>query len=437
MKDIIPNFLVWYNDYAGFYVCYNYDNETFKTVSKLPDNINSFYLPNNYKMRKKDKTKTGIKEDDYDAYLRTQCINYAESLIEWRNELLLYSKFDYFDNRVSKTSGSIYYKNHKRNINAFFGLYSNSGRSKNYSEFDDIFYDEYKWFKNCKNSGLLYLKDNKKYENLYGYDFKMSYPTDMASIKFMIPSKTGVEKTYKYLPDFLAYGIYRVKIECIDKNFNMIFETNKKHYYTHYSLRFAIELKKHFKINIELIQDGKPNAYVYNKADLVHGNKIFGKWFYTLRDLKTQLPKNGLVKMLASAGWGTFNELKTLHLAEDKVDELLKNGKRIAHCGDNMDYIIKDIKLINGEDIYELINAKEPIYNLPLRLLSFITSFSRVKMGSLINKHNLFDKVIRIQTDSIIFTEELKIKIDGFLYDEKISGCIDFKHVNDYEKIID
>jgi hypothetical protein len=53
-------------------------------------------------------------------------------------------------------------------------------------------------------------------------------------------------------------------------------------------------------------------------------------------------------------------------------------------------------------------------------------------MGNLIDKYDLYDKVIRIQTDSITFSDEFTKNIDGFNYDSKISGNIHFKSVNNY-----
>ena len=61
--------------------------------------------------------------------------------------------------------------------------------------------------------------------------------------------------------------------------------------------------------------------------------------------------------------------------------------------------------------LYELVKRDKPVYDLPIRLLPFITSFSRAKMGNLIDKYDLYDKVIRIQTDSITFSEEFTEKM--------------------------
>lgn len=60
-------------------------------------------------------------------------------------------------------------------------------------------------------------------------------------------------------------------------------------------------------------------------------------------------------------------------------------------------------------------------------------------MGELIEKQNLYDNIIRIQTDSITLSEKVEHEIkgfDNFIYDERISGDLEFFSINDYEKII-
>ena len=61
---------------------------------------------------------------------------------------------------------------------------------------------------------------------------------------------------------------------------------------------------------------------------------------------------------------------------------------------DEYDYVIVDYKE-KETLLYTVIDLKKPVYELPLRLLPFITSFSRAKMARLITKPKniLFDKL--------------------------------------------
>lgn len=436
MNKSVPNFKVWFYDYADNVISYDYKTKDYTMTHKPYNGINSFYLSSNLQNRE---LMEELTTEGYEVYLKEQCKKYANNLIDWRNEILSYDglkiTFDYFDNKLFK--GEIYYRTHTRNIITFFKRLSKKNGVSVYKDFEHVYYKEYYWFSKCKNGGLMYLRDVGDYKDTYGMDFKMSYPTDMGDIKFEMPTKSGRETYEKELPrnaKDVKYGIYRVKICCDDENFKMVFVFNDNHYYTSYSLQFAMTYRKLCKITIELIQDDKPNAYLYYKKDLITGNYIFGNWCSILKQMRKNMPSNGLVKMLGSTGWGHLSALKTLTKTEEEYDEMIEQGVKISHKNFGLnDYGVID--MVNKETmIYTLIDLKKPVYDLPFRLLPFITSYSRAKMGKLIKKHNLYEKVIRIQTDSITFTENPNLDIEGFIYDEKISGDLTFEHVNKYYK---
>lgn len=56
-----------------------------------------------------------------------------------------------------------------------------------------------------------------------------------------------------------------------------------------------------FEFNITLIQDGKPNAYLYAEEDLKSGAIFFGNWICTLGRIKKAYPKNKCIKHLLSS----------------------------------------------------------------------------------------------------------------------------------------
>jgi hypothetical protein len=451
-KNTNQDFKIWYN-YDDFYKIYNVKTDTFETTERLPEECNSYYLPTNYTLTQKKIKKEGISIEDYNLYLEEQTRKYSLQIVKDAYELKtdydkddinsLRLKFDYFDKsiKLKKHNDNIYYRTHKRNVISFFKkLCKNPDKSYKYSNFDNIGFNEYNWFKKCKNCGLMYLKEkNTIYKNVYGYDYKMSYPTDMADISFMMPTKEGKE-VYNYKipenPKFISFGIYRCIIECEDPNFRKVFMTSEENYYTSYSLKFAFELRTKFKIKIQMINDKKPNAYIYDRKDLIHGKDIFGNWYYRLLYLKNKYPKNGLVKLLSSSGWGHFQEVKLLYKTTEQLIKMKDEGKIISMTNSvECDYYVEDVKPVGDTNLYSLIDTKKGVYDIPFRLLPFITSFSRVKMGRLIHKADLYDKVIRIQTDSIIFDSPLEINYKGFIQDDKITGDIEFKNVNDYVKL--
>ena len=437
---MVNNFIIWV-ELQNEYLTYNYETKQFGESITIPTKINSFYLPKSYEIKKKDRS-DDMTPENYIKFLKSQIISYSEHLIKDVKEILdfdlLKINFDYFAQGKMKNKDVQLYRSHYNNVRRFLKqlLKDKDTNKYKYEHFDDVYYSEYNWFKQCYNAGLIYLKEkDTKYFNTFGYDFKMSYPTDMASIGFQIPTKKGKEIIIKEFPTnlkYIKYGIYRVRIESDDEKFKQVFMFSDNNSYTHYSLKFALKMSKKFNINIKLIHDGSPNAYVYERTDLISGNKLFGNWYYRLVDMKGCLPSNGIVKLLSSSAWGHINQLKTITKNTNELKTFMEEGNTIGTEQADSDYVIVNWTPKRDTVLYELVKRDKPVYDMPIRLLPFITSFSRSKMGNLIDKYNLFDKVIRIQTDSITFSEQFNEKIDGFNYDSKISGNIHFKSLNNY-----
>jgi len=432
----IPNFYVWVKNTKQEIMHYNYEEKNFIYNDTALTNLNSFFLPKQYTMTKATRRKNEFSNEEYDEYLKQQLVIYAETLIKDREEFYkdkeLKRKFDYFS--CSET----YKQTHGNNVIRFLELLI-----PDYDNYEMVYLNEYKWFIKCNNAGMMYLKNEGLYKNCFGYDYKMSYPTDMASLKFEMPTEVGREMKYSYLlpNDKLQYGIYRVKIQCENENFNKIFNYSKHNHYTHYTLKRCLTLQKDFDIKIELIQDGKPNALIYDKKCLKSGSEIFYCWLCRLKHFKQTYPKNTIVKILSSSAWGYLQKLKLLYYNEDEFNKFLESK---TFTGDientEADYYIKNVKLFSSRTRYDCIDMQEPVYKRPFRLLPFITSFSRAKMMTLINHNNLYDNIIRIQTDSITLDKEFirnKGKYETFIYDDKISGNIYFKNVNTYKKVND
>jgi len=439
----IPNFVVWYQNSNNQYRLYNYQTCEYTLSNDLPSKqINSFYLPSKYQLLKRDIEKENISIETYYIMLDNNMKEYSHKLVIDRDELMNYKKlkiqFDYFDNSFIKTDGLAYYRTHSSNVRVFMNkLLKDENNVYKYASYDDVTLDEYNFFVKCNNGGLTYLKDKGKYYDTHGYDFQMSYPADLASIGWHMPQTIGKFHTLKTLREarYLQYGIYHVNIECENVNFLKIFKLNKNHYYTHYSLKFAIQKMKKYDVVVKLIIDDKPNALLYDK--LICGKDLFGNWYNRLKDMKNDLKNNSIVKFLSSTAWGHLSELQTQYFNEDKINEMVMNGKIFSNdFNDKVDYIIKDMKEIDEITRYEVFETNTSVYKLPFRILPFITSFSRIKMATMIEQYALHDKLIRIQTDGMTLSEEFKdySKVRNLKYDEKISGNIEFVNLNNYHK---
>lgn len=443
-KSNVPNFYVWYKRSNNMYRLYNYNTKEYKTSPDLPrKEMNSFYLPSQYQLLKKDIKSQKITMEDYYVMLDKNMVEYADKLVEDRYQLMTYDKvkikFDYFANSLKQEDGRPYYRTHASNVRTFMNkLMKNEEGKYKYVDYEDVTIEEYMWYTKCDNGGLTYLQQKGKFYDTYGYDFEMSYPSDMASIGFHMPTKKGVFQTIKALKQarYLTCGIYRVKIECENQDFQKIFKFNKDSYYTHYSLRFALQKQKKYDIKINLVIDDKPNALLYDS--LVSGKYLFGNWYYRLKDMKADLKGNSIVKFLSSTAWGHLQELHTEFYNEDQVLKMVKEGKVFTddfYDYKEADYVIKNIKEVGDISRYEVFDTKKKVYQLPFRLLPFITTYDRVKMASMIEQYDLHDKLIRIQTDSMTLTEEFKeyTSVRNLKYDLKISGNIEFHNLNNYD----
>jgi hypothetical protein len=287
---------------------------------------------------------------------------------------------------------------------------------------------EGEYFENCYNGGLTYC--NPGIHQSYGYDYSSYYAYLLASPDFKIPIKEGYETTLTKLPisKNLKVGIYHVRIESSNKDFQKIFAFSKDQMYTNYSLAFALQHKKKYDITIEL-NDGI-NAYLYNDEDVKTGAEIFGKWYETLMKIKNKYPKNKLLKNLLSALWGGLSQGNYFYRTQQQVKD---EGLEIGHVMKNKPRPIIEIENSEYKDdgsvLYKLLDPKHR-YKYNMRLKPFLTSFGRVKIADIARKH--IDSVVRIHTDGIAFNKPLDYEIEGFIEEDKTTGVIDWKHINHY-----
>ena len=300
--------------------------------------------------------------------------------------------------------------------------------SKYNSMFPTITFKEHKWFEKTNNGGLLYCKEGAT-EDSYGFDFSSFYPRNLSDKDFLFPISQGIEKTIDKLPSIsknLEFGIYRIKIVSEDSNFLKIFNFSKENTYTSDMIKFCMQLKEHFDIKIELVQDGKPNFLYFEKT--IDGKTVFGKWFESLYNLRKKYPKNILIKHLMSSLWSSISRVEKITKTEQQIiDEKISIDYNEES---DADYIIFDFIQKMNSECYFLINRNN-IYKYNFRIKSFLTSFGRIKMAkvALMNLKSL----IRIQTDNLVLSiPNLKKPIDNLIVEQKTTGFIHWKNVNNY-----
>jgi hypothetical protein len=352
----------------------------------------------------------------FDGYSQTdaELRRYRDDFQEWSKVL-----------RANDTGVTVNYKvyyNHNEAVSQIFKCFCKG----KYEHHEKINRDEVKQFKQNRNGGLEYCGEPGTYDS-YAYDYTSFFPRLMADKKFKIPTKAGEHKLLKKLPkrNKIEYGFYRVKITSNDNDVRKCLAYSPNNTYTHITLKFAIKLSKRFDINFELIQDGETNAYIYNKEDLVTGNEIFGDWFEKLSVLKTEYPKNRLVKHLLSSLWGHLSQAKELN----KTEQELIDGKYDWGCTDEYEWEIIDYVELSNRSYYKLCNTKNT-YKYNIRLMPFLHAYSRNEIAKIALKD--IDNVIRIHTDCVVFKKDPNFDIPGLLREAKSSGKIKWVSAREY-----
>jgi len=235
----------------------------------------------------------------------------------------------------------------------------------------------------------------------------------MSSANFTFPTNQGEFMTYTQAEfnslKFYAYGIYRCKISNTN---NQLFKPFKNNHYTNYDLLLINLLNKNSddKIKIEIIQDNEPNAILY-KTDRLQGNKTFKSFsdlLYTLKQKK--IAKTS--KLLINALWGSLSQKKIIKANIKNTDTLnLESGTFINLLDTDKEYT--KVEYGHIDQIFKSNYA---------RIGCFLTSYCRFKFMEIIIKNNLYNNVIRINTDSVLFSGDIptNIKISDELGDFKI-----------------
>ncbi|GET63393.1 highly derived D5-like helicase-primase [Rhizophagus irregularis DAOM 181602=DAOM 197198] len=114
---------------------------------------------------------------------------------------------------------------------------------------------------------------------------------------------------------YALYGLFRAKIS----GNNILFRQNKRGIYTFIDLQRA----KKLGLNIQLIQDGKPNALIYDREARIPETVIFGEYVHFLFKIKNQGGIAGRVaKRVLNTLWGALCQRKRNYktLTADQTD---------------------------------------------------------------------------------------------------------------------
>ncbi|GET52855.1 hypothetical protein GLOIN_2v1472929 [Rhizophagus irregularis DAOM 181602=DAOM 197198] len=189
---------------------------------------------------------------------------------------------------------------------------------------------------------------------------------------------------------YALYGLFRAKVS----GNNILFRQNKRGIYTFIDLQRA----KKLGLNIQLIQNGKPNALIYDREARIPGTVIFGEYVHFLFKIKNQGGVAGRVaKRVLNTLWGALCQRKRNYktLTTDQTDPFTFPE------GHTLDSIIPV-----GFDQwrFQFTNPGNPFKGEYPRIAPFLLARGRKITSEAIQPYK--DKVRRIHTDGFILEEQ-------------------------------
>ena len=405
----MSEFITYYNTVDSEYNTYDFQTGQYEIVSVLPRECNKFEMLT----KKYEANQEGLKL-------------YANALYKANEEIkktkILPFKYDIFDDKVKLKVKPIYQrgKNIKKQTRVCthmwrcsatmaLSLFKRLTPSRVYSMLEQLNADEIELTALAPKSTVMYASKEVELENAHSYDFRMYYPSLMASDKFFFPTCPGEYIDFPILNLNLQYGYYNCEITISNSDVRKIFVFSKAHWYTHYAIIMALKLKKQYNC-VEIKPLGK--AYIYTEDKLVCGNQIFGHWYSHLKMLKEKFPKNIIIKAVSSSLWGYLVESNVFKCGEIEAEEKYKMTTTMdPNKGDYHihNYVETRDPAFNH---YKLLDLSKYVQKHPFRIKNFITGMARLDMCKTLfcNLHKLH-----------------RLMVDGFILDGPFNDIRKYK----------
>ena len=175
--------------------------------------------------------------------------------------------------------------------------------------------------------------------------------------------------------------------------------------------------RKKYDVIIELvINEHENNAYLYDDKDMVTLNSITNVWFTKLTELRKVYPQNRLLKHLLSSAWGHINASNIKYINNVKEMQEMDIGIDMDH-----EYLIVAYHECDKEKYWEVMDTAKP-YKHNIRLKSWITALARNLTASVVLQD--IKKVIRVHTDCIVFSKEMKFDDPNLILENKTTGKV-------------
>ncbi|GET55860.1 hypothetical protein GLOIN_2v1472929 [Rhizophagus irregularis DAOM 181602=DAOM 197198] len=258
---------------------------------------------------------------------------------------------------------------------------------------------EAEWISDAMMGGLIWADNEWKG---YGrqYDVTSLYPSIQQS-NANFPIRQGKFQILKDFVDhrgYALYGLFRASFQGAPKGKvsgnDILFRQNKRGVYTFIDLQRA----KKLGLDIQLIQDGKPNALIYDREARIPGTVIFGEYVHFLFNIKNQGGVAGRVaKRVLNTLWGALCQRKRNYktLTTDQTDPFKFPE------GHTLDSIVP---VGSDQWRFQFTNPGSPFKGEYPRIAPFLLAHGRKTTSELLEPYK--DKVRRIHTDGFILEEQ-------------------------------
>ncbi|GET55703.1 hypothetical protein GLOIN_2v1472929 [Rhizophagus irregularis DAOM 181602=DAOM 197198] len=250
---------------------------------------------------------------------------------------------------------------------------------------------EAEWISDAMMGGLIWADNEWKG---YGrqYDVTSLYPSIQQS-NANFPIQQGKFQILKDFVDYRGYALYGLFHANVSGN-DILFRQNKRRVYTFIDLQRA----KKLGLDIQLIQDGKPNALIYDREARISGTVIFGEYVHFLFNIKNQGGVAGRVaKRVLNTLWGALCQRKRNYktLTTDQTDPFkFPEG----HILDSI------IPVGSDQWRFQFTNPGSPFKGEYPRIAPFLLAHGQKMTSELLEPYK--DKVRRIHTDGFILEEQ-------------------------------
>lgn len=263
------------------------------------------------------------------------------------------------------------------------------------SEPEDISQSEAEWILDCYRGGMLYSQDGYEGE-LYSSDVKAMYGY-LQSSNLIFPIKQGQFKiiTDSDFDNYFAYGIYRAEIKYNPK-YKCVFHFNDNNKYTYQDMTRARKLN----LDIELIQDGKPNFLYYGPESRIEGRQLFKPFIDYIMPLEGEKEIKDAVKSIRNVLHGALCEIDSYTKYADENEKI------------NLDYDEQIVSMMTTKDgiSYPVVVKQSKQFKTNYaRLGPFLTAAGRTMISKFITENfDNLDDVKRVHTDGVKSTTKPK-----------------------------